>query len=492
MKIAFVGKGGSGKTTLSGAVHPPPRRQRAVRSSPSTPTSTSTWAPALGLTEEQAAALPALGAHLPQIKEYLRGDNPRIASADAMVKTTPPGRGSRLLRLVERQPGLRRLRATVALDDGRVRLMVTGAVHRGGPRRGLLPLQGRRGRAVPEPPGRRPGRVRGGRHDRRRRLLRLRPVHPLRPDLPGRRADPQGRRRLPPVQGVRPGLRRRARGGRQQGHGPGRPGLPARARSATTCSSCSGQSDWVRRLEKGATRRQLRPWRRPTATVLAPCSGSGPSRRTAAGWRSADTGRRSTSISATRRAGETRRRAPTWRPRSTRTFVLGHPQLMRPASEPWRRTSEPRPNTAEHHRRTGRRPRDRGRRTFAFLRYFRWVALPPRRGETRAFALSLELSRCAKISLLSVYRVLMVPGVDEPTPPCLHPTTIPRHTVATHDSRSDPQAPPGPDCVRSPGKTGHHDLRHLRRPSPPTPPTTPRRAAAGGWPGTCRPPWWSS
>ncbi|HTW00546.1 MAG TPA: ATP-binding protein, partial [Streptosporangiaceae bacterium] len=32
------------------------------------------------------------------IKEYLRGANPRISSAAAMVKTTPPGRGSRLLR----------------------------------------------------------------------------------------------------------------------------------------------------------------------------------------------------------------------------------------------------------------------------------------------------------------------------------------------------------------------------------------------------------
>ncbi len=39
-----------------------------------------------------------MGAHLARIKEYLRGDNPRIASAAAMVKTTPPGRGSRLLR----------------------------------------------------------------------------------------------------------------------------------------------------------------------------------------------------------------------------------------------------------------------------------------------------------------------------------------------------------------------------------------------------------
>lgn len=41
--------------------------------------------------------IPAMGAHLSEIKEYVRGDNPRITSAAVMVKTTPPGRGSRLL-----------------------------------------------------------------------------------------------------------------------------------------------------------------------------------------------------------------------------------------------------------------------------------------------------------------------------------------------------------------------------------------------------------
>jgi CO dehydrogenase maturation factor len=40
-----------------------------------------------------------MGEHLTKIKEYLRGGNPRIASAEAIGKTTPPGRGSRLLRI---------------------------------------------------------------------------------------------------------------------------------------------------------------------------------------------------------------------------------------------------------------------------------------------------------------------------------------------------------------------------------------------------------
>ena len=45
-----------------------------------------------------------MGAQLPLIKDYLRGSNPRIASADTMIKTTPPGEGSRLLRVAEDNP----------------------------------------------------------------------------------------------------------------------------------------------------------------------------------------------------------------------------------------------------------------------------------------------------------------------------------------------------------------------------------------------------
>ena len=67
-----------------------------------------------------------MGAHLPEIKEYLRGANPRIASADTMIKTTPPGHGSRLLRVTEDNPVYAACARTVALDDGQVRLMVTG------------------------------------------------------------------------------------------------------------------------------------------------------------------------------------------------------------------------------------------------------------------------------------------------------------------------------------------------------------------------------
>jgi hypothetical protein len=41
----------------------------------------------------------ALGADLGRLKEHLRGTNPRLPPADEMIKTTPPGRGSRLVDL---------------------------------------------------------------------------------------------------------------------------------------------------------------------------------------------------------------------------------------------------------------------------------------------------------------------------------------------------------------------------------------------------------
>lgn len=117
MKIAFVGKGGSGKTTLSSLFI----RHLAASRVPVLAIDADInqhLGPALGLAEDDAAALPALGAHLPEIKEYLRGANPRISSAATMIKTTPPGRGSRLLRLVEDNPVYTACARTVRLDDG--------------------------------------------------------------------------------------------------------------------------------------------------------------------------------------------------------------------------------------------------------------------------------------------------------------------------------------------------------------------------------------
>ncbi|GAA0448865.1 adenylyl-sulfate kinase [Streptomyces olivaceiscleroticus] len=121
MRIAFVGKGGSGKTTLSALF----ARHLADSGAPVVAIDgdiNQHLGSALGLDERDLVTTPPLGAHLADIKEYLRGDNPLITSSRTMVKTTPPGRGSRLLRLLGPDP----VHARHAREVAGVHLMVTG------------------------------------------------------------------------------------------------------------------------------------------------------------------------------------------------------------------------------------------------------------------------------------------------------------------------------------------------------------------------------
>lgn len=121
VKIAFVGKGGSGKTTLASlftsyladsgrpvlAIDADINQHLAV---------------ALGATEAEALALPTLGENMTLVKEHLRGENPLIADAASMIKTTPPGRGSRLVTPFEDNP----IALACFTEVGGVRLAVTG------------------------------------------------------------------------------------------------------------------------------------------------------------------------------------------------------------------------------------------------------------------------------------------------------------------------------------------------------------------------------
>ncbi|BCJ63496.1 ATP-binding protein [Polymorphospora rubra] len=121
MKTSFVGKGGSGKTTLAGLF----ARHLAALPAPLLAIDADInqhLAVALGASDEEAVLLPALGDHLADIKEHLRGDNPRISSTAAMVKTTPPGRGSRLLTVTGPNP----VYDALVREVGGVRLAVTG------------------------------------------------------------------------------------------------------------------------------------------------------------------------------------------------------------------------------------------------------------------------------------------------------------------------------------------------------------------------------
>lgn len=117
MRVAFAGKGGSGKTTLASLFI----RHLAGQGLPVVAIDADInqhLAEALGAGQDP----PAIGAHLTQIKDYLRASNPRIRSAAAMVKTTPPGRGSRLLRVGGDDP-VHDLAITTACG---ARLMATG------------------------------------------------------------------------------------------------------------------------------------------------------------------------------------------------------------------------------------------------------------------------------------------------------------------------------------------------------------------------------
>ncbi len=121
MRIAFVGKGGSGKTTLAALF----ARWLAAQEAPVLAIDADInqhLGAALGLSPTEAASVPSLAEQLPALKEHLRGSNPRISSAATMVKTTPPGAGSRLLGMARLGPVVDAVQCTV----GGVRLLVTG------------------------------------------------------------------------------------------------------------------------------------------------------------------------------------------------------------------------------------------------------------------------------------------------------------------------------------------------------------------------------
>ncbi|GHO65902.1 hypothetical protein KSC_047940 [Ktedonobacter sp. SOSP1-52] len=103
MRAAFVGKGGSGKTTLSSLLC----RYLASGQWPVMAMDADInqhLGMALGLSETEAATLVPMGLEIERIKAYVRGSNPRLPSMASMLKTTPPGTGARLLRLDEPNP----------------------------------------------------------------------------------------------------------------------------------------------------------------------------------------------------------------------------------------------------------------------------------------------------------------------------------------------------------------------------------------------------
>ena len=173
MRIAFVGKGGSGKTRRPrSSAGTWPRRGAGARRR-------RRHQPAPGRRARHAARRrPPLGAELTWLKDYLRGDQPRIASAAEMIKTTPPGAA----RGCSTRAG-RRSAAPCAATIGGVRLRSPARSQTDD--LGVACYHGKIGAVelLAQPPRGRAGRVRGGRHDGGRRRVRVRAVHPVRRDV---------------------------------------------------------------------------------------------------------------------------------------------------------------------------------------------------------------------------------------------------------------------------------------------------------------------
>lgn len=127
MKIAFVGKGGSGKTTLSASFS-------AYLENKGENLLVIDADLNMHLAELLGFPAPEITKHISHpdaiqaIRKHLMGSNDRIKSIAHIKKTTPPGKGSRLLKLGQENPIFKEF----TLRRGNTRLMVVGTYNEEG------------------------------------------------------------------------------------------------------------------------------------------------------------------------------------------------------------------------------------------------------------------------------------------------------------------------------------------------------------------------
>lgn len=100
MRIAFVGKGGSGKTTLASllAEYLEFRNQKILAIDGDI---NQNLGDALGFPEDVLSQLVPMGSDPSALYEFVRGQNPFLHERICLVKTSPPGPGSGFIRLSE-------------------------------------------------------------------------------------------------------------------------------------------------------------------------------------------------------------------------------------------------------------------------------------------------------------------------------------------------------------------------------------------------------
>jgi CO dehydrogenase maturation factor len=97
MRIAFVGKGGSGKTTLAGIFieHLNNGNKNVVAFDADI---NQQLGRTIGITKKKISKTKSLGQLEGEIKTHLMGENKRISSIKTLTRTTPPGPGSNLIK----------------------------------------------------------------------------------------------------------------------------------------------------------------------------------------------------------------------------------------------------------------------------------------------------------------------------------------------------------------------------------------------------------
>lgn len=121
MRIGFIGKGGSGKTTYA-ALFAHYLAEQKVPVLAIDADINQHLAKRIGLSEEKQKEIPRLDERIGAIRTHLQGNNARITSPSLFTKTTPPGRGSTLISIHNNDPVIK----NHSLSHNGIFLMKTG------------------------------------------------------------------------------------------------------------------------------------------------------------------------------------------------------------------------------------------------------------------------------------------------------------------------------------------------------------------------------